>query len=360
MRGGGNGGGTARNRRAAAPVLASVPLLLAAAGALLAGCRLPAALDAAAPEAAGIARLWWLFFAVCAAVWLLVVAALAVASLRRREERRGGDRLAIVVQPPPREERRRALAVGAAAAVTLLVLTGFLVASVATGDRLAAPPAEEPLLIRVTGHQWWWDVRYPGDMAADEVRTANEIHLPLGRPVRFELASGDVIHSLWLPRLHGKRDLLPGRATRLELTPTVPGVFAGRCAEFCGLQHAHMGLRVVVEPPAELAAWLERQRRPAAPPATALARRGQEVFLRSPCVLCHTVRGTPAGGRTAPDLTHLASRATLAAATLPNTREHLAGWVVDSQATKPGNAMPPMPLAGRDLEALLAYLETLR
>ncbi|HEX2163217.1 MAG TPA: c-type cytochrome, partial [Thermoanaerobaculia bacterium] len=259
----------------------------------------------------------------------------------------------------PGAERRRVVAVAAAAGVTLLVLVGFLLASVATGDRLAAPPSGEPLRVQVTGWQWWWDVRYPGAMAADEVRTANELHLPLGRPVRIELSSADVIHSFWVPRLHGKRDLLPGRPLLLHLTPSVAGVFDGQCAEMCGLQHAHMRLRVVVEPEEELEAWLAAQRRAAAPPASPLARRGQRVFLSSPCVLCHTVRGTAAGGRTGPDLTHLASRSTIAAGTLPNTRGHLAGWVIDSQSVKPGNAMPPIGLAGPELQALLAYLEGL-
>jgi cytochrome c oxidase subunit 2 len=212
----------------------------------------------------------------------------------------------------------------------------------------------------VTGHQWWWDVRYDAHVPAHRVRTANEIHIPVGQPILLKLRTSDVIHSFWVPSLHGKRDLIPGQTNTLWLQADRPGTYRGQCAEFCGHQHAHMGLLVVAEPPERFAGWQERQRQPAAEPADALARRGREVFVAGPCALCHAVRGTEAAAEVAPDLTHLGSRLTIAAATLANTPGHLAGWIVDPQRLKPGSHMPPMSLAADDLQALLAYLGSLR
>jgi len=177
--------------------------------------------------------------------------------------------------------------------------------------------------------------------------------------VRVKLQSTDVIHSFWVPRLHGKRDLIPGRTTWIWLRADRPGTYVGQCAEFCGYQHAHMALLVVAEPPAAMAAWLGRQRAPATTPATLAQKRGQEVFLHNPCVMCHSIRGTMAGALQAPDLTHVGSRLTIAAGTLPNRPGHLAGWVMDAQGIKPGSNMPTNPLSGDDLQALLAYLRSL-
>jgi cytochrome c oxidase subunit 2 len=192
------------------------------------------------------------------------------------------------------------------------------------------------------------------------VITANEIHIPVGQPVEFQLKSRDVIHSFWVPTLHGKRDLIPRHVTTMTLQADRPGVYRGQCAEFCGYQHAHMAILVVAEPLEQFAAWLEHQRRPAAEPSDARQQRGQEVFLSAPCVMCHTIRGTLAGGRVAPDLTHIAGRHTLAAGTLPNTPGHLAGWIIDPQHIKPGNRMPAHSLNADDLQALLAYLGSLK
>jgi cytochrome c oxidase subunit 2 len=191
------------------------------------------------------------------------------------------------------------------------------------------------------------------------VVTANEIHIPVGRPVLINTHSQDVIHSFWMPELHGKRDLIPGHPSAIWLQADRPGVFQGQCAEFCGLQHAHMRLIVVAEPEETFQAWLEAQRQSAQPPRDPLAERGMHVFVSGPCALCHAIRGTDAAGHVAPDLTHIASRATLAAGTLPNTPGHLAGWIIDSQSVKPGNAMPSMSLSPEDLQALLAYLGNL-
>jgi cytochrome c oxidase subunit II len=236
------------------------------------------------------------------------------------------------------------------------VLTGL---SFATQKAIVADP-EPGVTLRLTGHQWWWEVTYEDPQPSRSFTTANEIHLPVGVPVRLRLGSGDVIHSFWVPNLAGKMDLITGRETELRFTPERVGSYRGQCAEFCGWQHAHMGLLVVVEPRETFEAWREAQIAPAALPENDERRRGEEVFLASPCVMCHTVRGTPAGGRTGPDLTHLASRQSIAAGTLPLTRGSLAAWIVDPQAIKPGVHMPVVPLEPGEVDPLAAYLAGLR
>ncbi|MFL5301916.1 MAG: c-type cytochrome, partial [Anaeromyxobacteraceae bacterium] len=189
---------------------------------------------------------------------------------------------------------------------------------------------------------------------------ARGLHLPVGVPVQVKLTSRDVIHSLWIPSLHGKKDLVPGRQNELTLEASQPGTFRGQCAEFCGQQHAKMALWVVAEAPPDFQRWLDAQRRPASPPSSDEARRGEQLFVNGACAMCHRVAGTTAAASMGPDLTHLASRKTIGAGSLPNTRGHLGGWIVDSQAVKPGNKMPPIALQGDELQALLTYLEGLR
>jgi cytochrome c oxidase subunit 2 len=250
--------------------------------------------------------------------------------------------------------------VGGGIGVTFLILVVTLVYNFYTGRALASFADDGALTVRVTGHQWWWEVQYMDPLYSRRVTTANEIHVPVGRKVRVEVASRDVIHSFWVPQLHGKLDLIPGYTGTTYIQADEPGVFKGRCAEYCGLQHAHMDLRVIAEPPARFAAWYQGQLRGAATPADTLQQKGQQVFLSRACSMCHTIRGTQANSRVGPDLTHLASRGTLAAGTLPNSRGHLAGWVVDPQRIKPGARMPPNQLAGDELHALLSYLESLK
>jgi cytochrome c oxidase subunit 2 len=192
------------------------------------------------------------------------------------------------------------------------------------------------------------------------VTTANEIHIPVGRPVRFNLFSNDVIHSLWIPNLQGKIDLVPGRLNELWLRADRPGVFRGQCAEFCGLQHAKMALVVVAESSDDFERWLAGNRAPAPAPVTPEQQRGKDVVERGPCAMCHNITGTLAGGRSAPDLTHVASRSTIGAGSVPNTRGYLAGWIADPQHIKPGNRMPSPGLRDEELQAVLAYLETLK
>ncbi len=255
---------------------------------------------------------------------------------------------------------RLAGGVTAAVAVTVALLLALLLGDFVTGRGLHELGGAELLTVRVTAHQWWWQFRYEAPVPSDMVETANEVHLPVGRTVRFKLESPDVIHSFWVPNLHGKKDVIPGHPTDLYLRADRPGAFWGQCAEFCGHQHATMRFRVVAEPEGDFNDWLEAQRRPAPEPTTETQSRGREVFLKTTCATCHTVQGTPAGGKVGPDLTHIAGREYIASGTLPNTRGHLGGWVSDPQSVRPGVRMPLNPLPPDDLRALLDYLESLK
>jgi cytochrome c oxidase subunit 2 len=244
-----------------------------------------------------------------------------------------------------------------ATAGTVLVVVGLTFASYLVTRPISAS-AGPPLVIHLRGLQWWWQVAYPAEGEAGGFITANELHLPLGRPVRLELSAEDVIHSFWVPNLAGKQDMIPGRGNSLTFTPEAPGVYRAQCAEFCGLQHARMALLVVVEPPEEFARWRAAQAAPVA--AEALIAEGRAVFEQQPCGACHTVRGTVAAGVTGPDLTHLASRGTLVAGLLPMTRGALAAWIADPQTLKPGSNMPLVPLSADELQAVTAWLASLQ
>ncbi len=301
-------------------------------------------------QAARIYGLWEFLLVTATVVFVLVVGATLYAVVHRRRER-------------PEAEAHRLMGrwVGGAIVATLMVLFTFLLVDFTHGRVLASPPPEAELMtIAVKGHQWWWEVEYPDSTPQRRVVTANEIHVPVGRPIELRLTSADVNHSFWVPNLHGKKDLIPGHEAVTWFRADRPGVYEGQCAEFCGHQHALMRLVVVAESPARFAEWYALQLEPAASPSDGPARRGQDVFLARSCLLCHAVTGTPAGGRVGPDLTHLAARRTLAAGTLANTPGHLGGWILNPQAVKPGTRMPATPLSPDELNALLAYLETLR
>jgi cytochrome c oxidase subunit II len=240
--------------------------------------------------------------------------------------------------------------------VPVVVLTGIYFLTLHTLSVIPAFATQPTVTVELIGHQWWWEVRYP-ELG---VETANEIHIPVGQQVQFKLHSADVIHSFWVPELGGKTDLIPGKENAMWLQADRVGTFRGQCAEYCGLQHAHMALWVVAEPADQFGSWVAAQQQPAPYPTDATIRAGQQVFLGSACVYCHTVAGTNATGRIGPNLTHMGSRMTLAAGTVPNTRANLAGWVLDPQHIKPGNEMPPTALSGPDVQLLLAYLETLK
>ena len=214
--------------------------------------------------------------------------------------------------------------------------------------------------MRVIARQWWWEARYPSPQADLTAVTANEIHLPVGKPIIILTASRDVIHSFWAPNLNGKRDLMPGYQTAFSFQVDTAGIYRGQCAEYCGEQHAHMGFEIVAEAADQFDAWLQQQRKPAVDTTDATALRGREVFLTHACVLCHTIRGTEAGSKVGPDLTHVATRRMIAAATLSNAPGSLAGWITDPQRIKPGARMPANPLDPNDLQALITYLRGLQ
>jgi cytochrome c oxidase subunit II len=307
------------------------------------------ALDSAGIQAARIEWLWWLMFWVTAAIFVLVVGAVALAVRRGRS----------TVEARPAESTLfRSVAI--ATATSLVVLVGLLFASVIIGRAIGSHPGGQPLMVKVTGYQWWWSIEYLDTAPSQHFTTANELHLPTGRPVVLNLVASDVIHSFWVPRLHGKTDLIPGRLNTTWLQIDEPGVFRGQCAEYCGLQHAHMGLVIVAEAPDAFERWASAQRQNAPPASTAEQVSGQDLVEHGPCAMCHTVRGTTAGARTAPDLTHFASRSAIAAAMLANTRENLQRWIADPQHIKPGNRMPATGLSEPQLQAVIAYLETLR
>jgi cytochrome c oxidase subunit 2 len=240
------------------------------------------------------------------------------------------------------------------AAVTLVVV------SIQTGHAIVTHPPEPSVTVDVIGRLWWWEVRYLDDEGEPIAVTANEIHIPVGQPVQFRLISDNVIHSFWVPELQGKTDLIPGQINESWIEADEVGVFRGQCAEFCGTQHALMGFLVFVEPEADFREWLAVQAEPAEEPETALQVLGKETFMAGSCKACHTIRGTAADGELGPDLTHLASRSTLAAATILNTEGHLGGWVANPQQIKPGALMPHTALDSDEFIALLAYLQSLR
>jgi cytochrome c oxidase subunit 2 len=294
-----------------------------------------------------VAHLWWGMLIGSAVVFGVVCVALLAALLRGRAQER-----------PQRSDSRRARGVVLVGgfAVPLAVLVTLFVLTLETLPAVSAPkPGTTRLTVEVTGKQWFWVARYVGTRAV----TANEIHIPAGERVRIVARSDDVIHSLWVPELNRKIDMIPGRTSSILLQAD-PGTYRGQCAEFCGLQHANMAFLVVAEPPARFRAWLARQARPARRPATAAERRGERVFDQAGCSGCHTIRGTDASAKVGPDLTHLAARRTLAAVTIPNAKGYLAGWILDPQHVKPGNKMPGLDLRGDQLQSVLAYLQSLK
>lgn len=318
----------------------------------LAGCEgRQSAIDPQGPLAERVALFFWIMLGVAALIFALVLVVLLVGVFRGRLSRQS--------QPLTLVQSRN-LVLWAAVVMPVGVLLAFTVSSASIDRIMHQPLPKDALIVEVTGHQWWWEVHY---LDPDEKRiaaTANEIHIPVGRPVRLHLKSTDVIHSFWVPNLNGKTDLIPGKTNESWIQADRAGVFRGQCGEFCGLQHARMAFLVIAQPAEEFDAWLARQREPAADPTEARLKRGQEVFLSAQCVMCHSVRGTLALGKVAPDLTHFGSRQTIAAGTVPNTRGHLAGWILDPQSTKPGNFMPATQLNPDDLAALLDYLYSLK
>lgn len=329
---------------------------------LLSGCAsvrapadtgVPNALDTRGRVAAVIAEEWWVQLVLGTIVFVVVTAILLYLVFTRRVTR--GEPRDFSVDLSPSKAGEWWIWIGGVI-VPVIILGVLLFFSMRSHLALASPPTTPAFTVEVIGHRWWWEVRYP----EYEVVTANEIRIPVGVPVKVDLISNDVIHSFWVPQLTGKLDLVPGDFNSTWIEAAETGIYRGICAEFCGLQHANMQFVVVAHLPGEFEAWLARQQQPAPQPQDEFIRFGQQVFLGSSCVYCHTVRGTNATATVGPDLTHLASRLTLAAGILDNSRGNLAGWIVDPQHIKPGNLMPPTNLSGEELQAMLAYLDTLR
>jgi cytochrome c oxidase subunit II len=296
----------------------------------------------AGPQAERILELWWVTLAICAVVFIAVLVALGIALLKKPSAARGAH-----------------AAVAGAVALSTVLLVALIFLSFGTDRALATLPGEDPLRIELIAHRWWWEARYQDPEPSRTFTTANELHIPVGRAVEFTLKADDVIHSLWVPNLGGKKDLIPGRTGTLRLRADKAGVYRGQCAEYCGTQHAKMALLVFADNDYE--SWAKQQRTNAPEPKDDEQKRGLEVFLNGTCAMCHAIQGTPANGRRAPDLTHFAGRETLGAGAVPNTRGHLAGWIIDPHGIKPGVNMPAhTTLAASELHALIAYLESLK
>jgi cytochrome c oxidase subunit 2 len=325
-------------------VLCGVPLLVAAEPSM-------SYLRTFGPAGDPANRLGWGLGIVSIAVTLVIAVLLLAAVLRRRARLTDPQALAV-----NREEGgMRWLYIGVGVSTT--VLLGCAVWTLLTVAAVAMP-ARSDLTVQVTAAQWWWSARYLSSEPDRIFTTANEIHIPVGRVVRIELTSHDVIHSFWIPQLAGKMDVIPGQTNVMWLQADQPGIYRGQCGEYCGAQHAHMAMYVIAESAHDYLEWTRNQLKEATPATSAALQQGEHAFLAH-CAACHAVRGTAAGGILGPDLTHLMSRHTIAAGLLPNTTGNLASWIADSQALKPGSRMPALAISGPDLSTVVAYLETL-
>jgi cytochrome c oxidase subunit II len=315
----------------------------------------PSALDPQGPGAARLAELWWVMLALGSAIFVLVVGLLFAALWH-------GRRATSATAPDSSDgDAGRNWLIWGGIALPLVVLAivfGYSTYTLAIVENPHTPPAVQ---IHVIGRRWWWDIRYPDQ----GITTANEIHIPVGVPVQIQLESADVIHSFWVPELYGKMDLVPTRINYITIQADQAGVYRGECAEFCGLQHAHMGFMVVAQSTDDFNQWLAAQQQPVITPTDPTALAGQQVFVSAGCVFCHTVRGLDdkpidrSGIDLGPDLTHVYSRLTIAGASLTKNQGNLAGWVIDAQHVKPGSLMPNTYLNAEDLQNLLAYLAIL-
>lgn len=329
-------------------------LLALLAALLLAGCSgWQSSLDPHSSQAAHLADLIWFFTAVCAAIWVAIVVALGYLILRRRPALDD-----LPEEDGPLQFRRKTLVVSGLVALTVAILVIFGLSSFYT-TRSIAWTNSHTLRLKVTAQQWWWEVEYENQDPSQILTTANEIHIPVGRPVTLELDAVDVIHSFWVPNLMGKQDMIPGRKNFITIQADQPGLYRGQCAEFCGFGHAKMAFLVFAETQDKFEAWRRHQLQPAKLAGAPQRRRGMEIFVHGPCASCHTIDGTDAGGQTAPNLTHIGARATIAAGLFHNTPENLDRWLADPQEFKPGANMPKVPLSPADRAALVAYLEGL-
>ena len=312
-------------------------------------------LSSAGLRAQQVVPLTWYMLLVSIAVCIVIAALLWAAVRRARPE----DRSLKIGEIPPQRGNDGIRWIRIGLIVSALPLAVAFVWTMLTLAAVAGPPANPGLILDVTGRQWWWQIEYAASKPADVFDTANEIHIPVGVPVLVRLHGADVIHSFWVPQLSGKTDAIPGQTNLSWIQADRPGRYLGQCSEFCGYQHAHMQFEVVAETREDFDRWISTQRRAAGAPATPGETRGL-ALVEYRCGLCHRVRGTLAGAISAPDLTHLMSRRTLAAGTLINNPGNLEGWIQNPQNIKPGTLMPDQYLSSQQLNDALAYLETLK
>jgi len=340
---------------------------------LLLGCqgdRTQSALHPAGPAAEAVARLWWVLLSVLG-VYSLVVFVLTLFAIFHQPQSQPLSQSSDSSKRPVRDGKTFILIGGVV--LPAFILVPLLLYSVSATAALRM--RDSGLTIQVVGHRWWWEVVYQ----EQRIVTANELVIPVGEPVRLELTASDVIHSFWVPQLHGKTDMLPGQTTVSWLEASRPGIYRGQCAEYCGMQHAHMAFEVIALPPDDFVAWLNQHTSQSSiasiggtasmatkTPATARERvpstpatAGEQAFFKHGCAVCHAIQGTQAVGRAGPDLTLVAGRKALAAATLPNTRDNLLAWLIDPQAFKPGVKMPPTHAPVTEIEAIVDYLLSL-
>jgi cytochrome c oxidase subunit 2 len=311
-------------------------------------------LDAAGTRADTILPLTW-FTVIVSVLVCLVIALLLWMGVKRRQTTGVADIRGVPVQRGG--DGLRWISVGLLISAVPLLIT--LVWTMVALAKVAGPPQDPALTLDVTGHQWWWEVRYNSALPAEVFTTANEIHIPTGVPVLVRLHGGDVIHSFWVPKLTGKTDTIPGQTNLSWMQARLPGRYRGACSEFCGSQHANMAFEVVAEPPEDYERWRAAQLQAAADPTSQPQIRGL-ALVEYRCGLCHQVRGTRAGAVSAPDLTHVMSRQMLASGAIPNTPGNLAAWIQNAQAVKPNSLMPNQYLSGEQLSDVLAYVETLK
>lgn len=340
--------GSARGRCSPrAPVLATLVLLAVGLG----GCGgRQSILAPRSQQTHVISLLWWWMLGAAFVVFAGAVGLLVLAYFRRRS-----SGLPFFGE---REQAVSAIVIAFGIVIPLIVLLTLFGASDIYAIRYSAAPAagSTSMSVQVIGRQWWWEVRYPATGAV----TANEIHIPVGTRVQVVATTADVIHSLWVPRLARKIDMIPGRENKILFDTPYAGTYLGQCSEFCGLQHAHMRLTVTAEPRASFNRWLANMTKPAPAPTTARAREGRSLFFSRGCGGCHQLRGTQAHGTIGPDLTHLGTRSTLAAVTIANSPKELAAWIREPQAIKPGNHMPDLGLSSGEAETIATFLEELK
>lgn len=312
---------------------------LIAASVTLTGCA--GGLAPKGPSAGRISDIFWVMMVFAGIVFVIVMGALVIALRRPADD---GD------EAIERHLERR-FVIGGGVILPAVVLGILMVLNVRT---IVAEPTSGDMTIDVVGYRYWWEATYDG------FTTANEIHIPTGTKVALHLTSVDVVHSVWIPELAGKADMVPGREQTLVIEADEPGRYVGRCAEFCGLQHAWMLFTIVAEEPADFAAWRDNEAAPAPEPEDPQLARGREVYLTNSCVGCHAIRGVDDRGELGPDLTHLANREKLGAGIIDNTDDELTAWIANPQAIKPGVAMPPQSLSEEDLSDVVAYLGSLK